>query len=274
MDFECLVVGAGPAGLSAALTLGRARRRVLVLDSGKPRNHAARAMHGVLGHDGLEPAALRAKGIEEVARYGVEVRPAEVSEARAIDGGFEIDGITARTVILATGMLDATPPVEGFDEIYGISAHTCPYCDGWEHGDERIAVYAAGEAAEHMGPLLRQWSSDVIVVDPAEVTRFVSTAGRLTHIELADGSSIERDALFFNVEMQPRAGLAAALGCELTETGFVVSAPGDRQTTVDGVYAVGNCADPMHNVPMSIADGARAGVFVNVRLLPAGALHE
>jgi thioredoxin reductase len=171
-------------------------------------------------------------------------------------------------------MLDATPPVEGFDEIYGVSAHTCPYCDGWEHGDERIAVYAGDEAAAHMGPLLGQWSSDVIVVDPAEVTRFVSADGRLTHIELADGTSIERDALFFNVEMQPRAGLAAMLGCELTETGFVVSAPGDRQTTVDGVYAIGNCADPMLNVPMSIADGARAGVFINVRLLTAGALHE
>ena len=209
MDFECIVVGAGPAGLSAALTLGRARRRTLVLDSGKPRNHAARAMHGVLGHDGLSPAALKARGIEEVGRYGIEVRSADVSEARALDdGGFEIDGITADTIILATGMLDDTPPVEGFAEIYGISAHTCPYCDGFEHGDTRIAVYAAGEAAEHMGPLLRQWSDDVIVLDPADVTRFVSTDGRLTHVELAGGESIERDALFFHVGMQPRADLA------------------------------------------------------------------
>jgi thioredoxin reductase len=164
-------------------------------------------------------------------------------------------------------MLDATPPVEGFDALDGISAHTCPYCDGWEHADERIAVYAAGEAAEHMGPLLRQWSSDVVVLDPADVTRFVSRDGRLTHVELADGSSLERDALFFNVEMQPRSALAAALGCELTETGFIVAAPLDRQTSVDGVYAAGNCADPMLNVPMSIADGARAAVFINVRLL-------
>jgi len=117
MDFECIVVGAGPAGLSAALTLGRARRHTLVLDSGKPRNHAARAMHGVLGHDGLSPAALKARGIEEVGRYGIEVRSADVSEARALDGGgFEIDGITADTLILATGMLDDTPPVDGFAE--------------------------------------------------------------------------------------------------------------------------------------------------------------
>src|SRR3954452_17368182 len=208
MDFECIVVGAGPAGLSAALTLGRARRRVLVLDSGKPRNHAARAMHGVLGHDGLSPAALRAKGVEEVGRYGVEVRSAAVSEVRSRDGGFEVDGISTRTILLATGMLDATPPVEGFDAIYGISAHTCPYCDGWEHADERIAVYAGDEAAAHMGPLLRQWSADTIVLDPAQVRRFVHREGRLTHVELADGTSIERDALFFNVAMHPRVELA------------------------------------------------------------------
>jgi len=262
-----IVVGAGPAGLSAALTLGRARRRTLVLDSGEPRNHAARAMHGVLGHDGLSPAELRRRGIEEVGRYGVEVRAHEVAEARAIDGGFELDGIGTRTVVIATGLLDDTPPVEGFDAIYGISAHTCPYCDGWEHRDERIAVYAGGEAAAHMGPLLRQWSRDTIVVDPAEVARFAHRDGRLTHIELVDGTSIERDALFFHVAMHPRVELARQLGCALTEAGFIESAAFDRATSVEGVYAIGNCADPMLNVPMSIADGARAAVMINVRLL-------
>src|SRR3954462_6238785 len=118
MDFDCLVVGAGPAGLSPALTLGRARRRTLVLDSGKPRNHAARAMHGVLGHDGLSPAELRRRGIEEGGRYGVEVRAHDVADARAIEGGFAIDGISTRTVVIATGLLDDTPQVEGFEAIY------------------------------------------------------------------------------------------------------------------------------------------------------------
>src|SRR3954447_903026 len=199
MDFECIVIGAGPAGLSAALTLGRARRRTLVLDWGEPRNHAARAMHGVLGHDGLSPAALRARGIEEVGRYGVEVRSAAVGSARAIDGGFEIDGITTRTVIIATGLLDDTPPVEGFDAIYGISAHTCPYCDGWEHRDARIAVYASSpDARDHLGPLLRQWSADVVVLDDP-VERFVHDDGRLTAVEFGDGREpLERDALFFH----------------------------------------------------------------------------
>src|SRR3954468_8969595 len=112
MDFDSLVVGAGPAGLSAALLLGRARRSALVLDSGKPRNHAAHAMHGVLGHDGLDPAALRAKGVEEVGRYGIEVRGGAVGQARSIEGGVEVGGITARALIIATGMLDATPDID------------------------------------------------------------------------------------------------------------------------------------------------------------------
>jgi thioredoxin reductase len=280
MTWDCIVAGAGPAGLSAALMLGRARRNVLVLDSGAPRNYAAREMHGVLGHDGLAPAALRARGREELERYGIEVRDAEIGEALAVDGGFDVDGEHARTLILATGMLDATPAVEGFDAIYGVSAHTCPYCDGWEHRDTRLAVLGGGL---HLGRLLRQWSDDVVVLgevepdDEAELDalgvevirttpeRFVHDDGHLTAIEFAGREPLERDALFFFVRMEPRTALAAALGCELTDAGFVVAGD-DRQTTVDGVYAAGNCADPMQNVPMAIADGARAAVSVNVRL--------
>jgi thioredoxin reductase len=292
-DFDCIIVGAGPAGLSAALTLGRARRRVLVLDSGEPRNHAARAMHGVLGHDGLDPAALRARGAEELDRYGIEVRAEAVDPARVrtIDGGIELDGRRTRTLIIATGLLDPTPAIEGFAAIYGISAHTCPYCDGWEHRDKRIAVFASGEKAAHLGRLLRQWSNDVVVLTDGEeieedealaafgvpvvrepVERFVADDGRLTAIELAGRPPLERDALFFHLGLEPRVELASALGCRLDERGFVGVAD-DRQTTVDRVYAVGNCADPMHNVPMAIADGARAGVSVNVRLVEEGVIQ-
>jgi thioredoxin reductase len=250
-DWDCIIVGAGPAGLSAALTLGRARRQVLVLDSGEPRNYAARAMHGVLGHDGLDPAALRARGRQEIA--------------------------------------------QGFGAIYGISAHTCPYCDGWEHRDERIAVLASGEFAVHLGRMLRQWSSDVVVVgdggpgpdaeDEAAlaaigvavvrepVERFVAQDGRLTAIELTGRPPLERDALFFNVGLEPRTALAAGLGCALDEGGFVIAAEQDRQTSVDRVYAAGNCADPKQNVPMAIGDGARAAVAVNARLVGEGVLQ-
>lgn len=299
MDFarDCIVVGAGPAGLSAALMLGRARRRVLVLDSGAPRNHAARHMHGVLGHDGLDPAELRAQGRRELERYGIEVRAAELAadSARSVDGGVEVAGERARTLVLATGLLDDTPAIDGFAEIYGVSAHTCPYCDGWEHRDTRIAVLAPVVGAGHMGRLLRQWSADVVVLtgggpgaDAAaeaglaelgvpvlreRVTRFVHDDGRLTAIELEGCAPLARDALFFHVAMRPRNQLAVALGCELGDGGYVVSAPLDRQSTVDRVYAVGNLADPMQNVPMAIADGARAGAAINARLVEEGVVQ-
>ena len=210
------------------------------------------------------------------------MREADVEDPAALEG--------ARTVILATGMLDDTPDIEGFDAIYGISAHTCPYCDGFEHADKRLAVLAPPAGAAHMGPLLRQWSPDVALFTPEledrapldalgvrivhePVVRFHHDDGHLTGVELAGGDVVERDALFFNVAMRPRVALATALGCELTETGYIVADPMDRQTSVDGVYAIGNCTDPMQNVPMVIADGARVGAFVNVRLVGEGVVQ-
>jgi thioredoxin reductase len=281
MDFDCIVIGGGPAGLSAALLLGRSRRSALLIDSGAPRNAASHAMHGVLGHDGLHPAALRERGLEELSRYDIAVREAEVGEAEAFAGGVRVNGATARTLILATGMLDDTPDIPGFAEIYGVSAHTCPYCDGWEHRDQRIAVLADGPQAAHLGRLLPQWSPDVTVLsaDAEEqdvpvirqpVERFVSCDGQLTEIVLAGRDPLPADALFFHVAFRPRTTLAARLGCALDENGYVAADPLDRQTSVDRVYAAGNCADGMQNVAMAIADGARAAVMINFRLVSEG----
>ena len=297
MTLDTIVVGAGPAGLSAALTLGRARRHVVVLDSGEPRNHAARHMHGVLGHDGLDPAELRAKGTDELARYGIEVRRATVDPATAtVDAdGVEVAGERARTLVIATGLVDDTPQIDGFDAIYGVSAHTCPYCDGWEHRDRRLAVLAPVERGDHLGRLLRQWSPDVVLltgggpgVDAEEesrlaaagvpvlrepVVRFAHDDGRLTAIELEGREPLERDALFFFLAMHPRTELAAALGCERNEGGYVVAQPMTRATSVERVYAAGNCADPSQNVPMAIADGARAGAYINFQLVEEGVIQ-
>ena len=166
--WDCIIVGAGPAGLNAALVLGRARWRVLVLDNGSPRNYATHEMHGVLGHDGLDPAELRARGRAELARYGVQVVTLEVQDAEVLDGAVRVTcaGRTelARTVLLATGMLDELPDIPGFADVWGTSAHTCPYCDGFEHRDERLAVLAAGDRGEHLAVLLRQWSDDVVLL--------------------------------------------------------------------------------------------------------------
>ena len=166
--WDCMIVGAGPAGLNAALVLGRTRRRVLVLDSAQPRNYATHEMHGVLGHDGLDPADLRARGRTELGRYGVEVVTAEVEDAEALAGTVRVTSSfgadLTRTVLLATGILDEVPDIPGFAEVWGTTAHTCPYCDGYEHRDERLAILAAGARGEHLAILLRQWSDDVVLL--------------------------------------------------------------------------------------------------------------
>src|SRR4051794_10351326 len=289
---DCIIVGAGPAGLNAALVLGRARRRVLVLDSGAPRNHATHEMHGVLGHDGLDPADLRARGREELARYGVEVVGADVDAAAVLDGGVRLtwdDKVeVTRTVILATGMLDAVPDIPGFGEVWGTSAHTCPYCDGFEHRDERIAVLAAGARGEHLALLLRQWSDDVVVLSngphdlaPDQLARLHALGipiietpvmaldgdddGRLRRVRLDNGETLDRDALFFYVGWQLRSHLARALGCRLRDDGSI-AVDAERAPPVARVYAAGNCAAPRALVPAAAGSGVTAAVAINVRL--------
>jgi thioredoxin reductase len=289
--WDCIVVGAGPAGLNAALVLGRARRRVLVLDNAQPRNYATHEMHGVLGHDGLDPADLRARGRAELARYGVEVVAADAQHAEVLDGAVRLtrdaSAELTRTVILATGMLDEVPNVPGFAEVWGTSAHTCPYCDGFEHRDERIAVLAAGARGEHLAVLLRQWSRDVVWLSngphnlaadqlarvdalgvPVVETPVVgldSVNGRLHRVRLGDGQTLDRDALFFFVGWQLRTDLARALGCELRDDRSIV-VDSDEATTVDRVYAAGNSADPRALVPVAAGSGVAAAVAINARL--------
>jgi thioredoxin reductase len=290
--WDCIVVGAGPAGLNAALVLGRARRRVVVLDDGQPRNYATHEMHGVLGHDGLDPADLRARGRAELAGYGVEVVSTEVHEAEIVDDVVRLGSArgvdVARTVLLATGMLDDVPDIPGFAEVWGISAHTCPYCDGFEHRDERIAVLASGGRGEHLAVLLRQWSGDVVLLSngphnlevgqlarvralgiPLIDTRVIALEGdadgRLRRVRLEHGETLERDALFFYIGWRLRNDVARGLGCGLRDDGSI-AVDSEQATSVDRVYAAGNCADPRALVPVAAGSGVAAAVAINVRL--------
>ena len=290
--WECIVVGAGPAGLNAALVLGRARRRVLVFDTGQPRNYATDEMHGVLGHDGLDPADLRASGRTELGRYGVEVVTAEVHEAEALDGIVRVTSsggaYLTRALLLATGMLDELPDIPGFTEVWGITAHTCPYCDGFEHRDERLAVLAAGARGEHLAILLRQWSDDVVLLsngphglDAAQLAHVQAlgitiiqtpvvaldsdNGGRLRRLRLDDGETLDRDALFFYIGWQFRNDVARRLGCQLHDDGSI-AVDSSQATTVDRIYAAGNCADPRALVPAAAGSGATAAVAINARL--------
>jgi thioredoxin reductase len=290
--WDCIIVGAGPAGLNAALVLGRARRRVLVLDSAQPRNYATREMHGVLGHDGLDPADLRARGRTELGRYGVEVITAEVEDAEALEGTVRVTSSfgahLARAVLLATGMLDEVPDIPGFAEVWGTTAHTCPYCDGYEHRDERLAILAAGARGEHLAILLRQWSDDVAllsngphgldadqlarvravgipIIETPVVALDSDEGGRLRRLRLDNGETLDRDALFFYVGWQFRNDVAHRLGCQLNDDGSI-AVDSSQATTVDRVYAAGNCADPRALVPAAAGSGATAAVAINMRL--------
>jgi thioredoxin reductase len=290
--WDCIVVGAGPAGLNAALVLGRARRRVLILDDGQPRNYATQEMHGVLGHDGMDPSDLRARGRAEIARYEVELVAAEVEDAAVIDGGVRLawaqGADVARTVLLATGMLDEVPDIPGIAEIWGTSAHTCPYCDGFEHRDERLAVLAAGARGEHLAVLLHQWSDDVVlltdgphaleadqlarlkaldipIVETPVLTLDGDGTGRLQRVRLDDGRTLGRDALFFYAGWHLRTELARTLECGLPEDGSI-AVDASQATTVDRIYAAGNCTDPRALVPAAAGSGVTAAVAINARL--------
>src|SRR3954447_20828606 len=290
--WDCIVVGAGPAGLNAALVLGRARRRVVVLDDAQPRNYATHEMHGVLGHDGLDPEDLRARGRAELAGYGVEAVSAEVQHAEVLDGLVRLSSArgvdVTRTGLLATGMLDEVPDIPGFTGVWGTSAHTCPYCDGFEHRDQRLAVLASGVRGEHLAVLLRQWSGDVVLlsngphdlaIDQLERVRALGVPiihtpvvalhgdddGRLRRVSFDDGETLDRDALFFYVGWRLRNDVARRLGCRLRDDGSI-AVDAEQATSVDRFYAAGNCAEPRALVPAATGSGVTAAVAINVRL--------
>jgi thioredoxin reductase len=293
MTYECVIVGGGAAGLSAALVLGRARRRVLVVDAGEQSNRPAHGIGGLLGHDGLPPVELYARGRAEIAAYpSVELRDARVTTGVRQDGRFVLptaDGapIDTERVLLATGMDYAVPDLPGVAELWGDTVFHCPYCHGWEVRDRALAVLGA-PAAAHRALLLRQWSADVVLLtdgpadlDADERTRLERAGipvverpvagvrgrgGALQAVVFADGGELARDALLVAAPLRQRSALASDLGAELTERG-TVDADAFGRTTVPGLYAAGDVGSPMPQVAGAIAEGSRAAAAINDDLL-------
>ena len=286
--YDVLIIGAGPAGLSAALILGRIRRRVLVIDSRRPRNAPSAASHSFFTQDGTPPLEILRIGREQLRPYGVEVLDAEVTDAFQEGDGFTVvlgDGSrrSARRLLLATGVVDPLPDIEGVRELWGKSVLHCAYCHGWEVRDQPLAVYANGGSAAEIVALVRCLSSDVVLCTdgPADlgderelldrhgipifeerIVRLEGKDGQLERILFADGRDLPRRALFLPTLPRQHSDLAERLGCELTNFGLL-QVNADGLTTVPGVYAAGDLALRRHQVVVASADGAIAGIAIN-----------
>jgi thioredoxin reductase len=302
--YDVVIVGGGAAGLSAALVLGRARRRVLVIDAGSPRNVPAAHMQGFLSRDGMAPSELLAVGREEVARYGVELVDGTVTRLEQIGGGdlcrpFEVSYrvhlargsvVNGRRLLVTTGVRDDIPDLPGVRERWGRDLLHCPYCHGWEVRDEPLGVLGTTPDSVQHALLIRQWSPDVtffahtydlpdserrqlhargIAVVAGEVARLVVADDRLTGVELADGRFVARSAVFVRPGIHPHPdGLLADLGCHLDDSGFV-STDGTGRTSNVGVWAAGNVADPRAQVITAAGAGSAAAIAINNDLVHA-----
>jgi thioredoxin reductase len=287
---DVAIIGGGPAGLSAALVLGRARRRVVVIDAGTPRNAPAAQMQGFLSRDGMPPADLLAAARAEVQGYGVEiiddrVVDAEVGFTLRLAGGQTVE---ARRVILTTGATDELPDVGGARERWGRDFLHCPYCHGWEVRYQPLGVLATGPNSVDYAHLLRGWSDDVIlfthgaavsdrdretldargiVVVDGVVDRLVVDDDRLRAVELADGRLVPRAALFIRPALRAHPdGPAARLGCELGADGLV-RIDRDGRTSVPGVWAAGNAANPRAQVITAAGEGSAVAIAVNTEFV-------
>jgi thioredoxin reductase len=273
LDFDCVVVGGGVAGLSAALVLGRARRRTLVLDRGGQSNRASAHVGGLLGQDGTPPRELYELARAQVAAYeAVALRDAEAVDARAEGDGFAVvlgDGggeVRTRALVLATGMDYEVPDVPGFAELWGGAVFHCPFCHGWEVRDRPVVVYGAGEVADRQAALLAAWTDDVTVVDPGDVAGLRVEDGALQALVRRDGSEVRCDAVLVHAPLRRRDALPERLGLALTDAGLV-AVDGQARTSVPGVYAAGDLAVAPQQVAIALGSGHLAGIVATRELL-------
>lgn len=289
--YDVVIVGGGPAGLSAALMLGRCRRRVLLCDAGHPRNRRSRALHGYLTRDGIAPAELNAIGRGELSAYGVEFRGIEVKDAARTDTGFDVSLADGQVepctfLLIATGVRDNLPDVDGIADCYGTSVFHCPYCDGWEQRDRRIAVLGRGRGSVLLALAMKTWSRDVVLctngsrleragrerlqrngieLRTRRIERCVHDAGNVTQLELAGGEPVPCDAIFFTTGQRPRCDLAFQLGCTFNRKGTVDTSL-LCETNVPGVFVAGDASYDAQFAIVAAAEGTKAALAINQAL--------
>lgn len=309
--YDVAIIGGGAAGLSAALTLGRARRSVVVLDAGQPRNAPAAGAHNLLGNEGIAPLDLLARGRDEARSYGARIVSATVTGASGSAAeGFTLTTqplpaaeatpttIRARRVVLASGAVDTLPQIEGLAERWGRDVIHCPYCHGYEVRDQRLAVLATGPMWLHQAKLIRQWTDDVtVLLDTQEapsdedratlesrgvriiagrVEQILSADDRLTGVRVAGHAApLPLDAVLVGTRLRIDSALVDGLGIATEQNPMGTFVPVDIQkaTNVPGVFAAGNVTNPGSMVASAMADGVMAGALVNMNLIDEEFAH-
>ncbi|HEX2655468.1 MAG TPA: NAD(P)/FAD-dependent oxidoreductase [Xanthobacteraceae bacterium] len=301
MKFDVLIVGGGPAGLSASLVLGRCLRQVLICDEDRQRNRASHAIHALLGREGKSPAAFLAAARRDLARYeSVQLKVSKILDIRPEGEVFAFacaDGTTgtAAKVLLATGLVDELPPLPGLEDLYGASVHHCLYCDGFEYVGRPVAAYGKGDKGADLAIMIRHWTPDIVALsDGTEVSadaalklrqhgivlreeRIMSlqgNLGKLSTIKFDSGPDLQREGLFFSTGCHQASDLSQRLGCRRDEKGGVMIDPMTEETSVSGVYVAGDVSRDVLLIAVAIGEGARAAVAINKALLKRDGLCD
>ncbi len=295
MQHDVIIVGGAFAGLAAATYLGRARRHVLVIDKGEPRNRFADASHGFLGSDGVNPADILAKARQQLAAYPtVRLVSGEVASARLVEDGFSFtlqtgETLSSRLAILAFGLRDSLDPIPGLAERWGKSVLHCPYCHGFEYSDRRLGVLWRTPMSVHQAALVAEWGPTTlylngasldpdsaatldkrgVTVEPARVKALLGEGTALSAIELDDGRRSPLEALYVAPKSTLSSPIAAELGAAIDEgpLGPIIRTDTDKKTTVPGLYAAGDIAHMPHSVSFAVADGVTAGTAAHRALV-------
>jgi thioredoxin reductase (NADPH) len=267
---DVIVVGGGAAGLTAALVLARARHRVTVLDDQTHRNGTVDEFHGFPTRDATAPNRFRADAIAELHSYGVSLIHSAATDGGSTDTSVSLslaDGTTIQgdAVVLATGVHDELPPVEGLAERWGKSVFNCPFCDGWEHRDQPVVVIDAAPGADHLADMIRSWTSHVTVVSASDIAGLIGEGRSLSHVELRNGTMIPAKAAFLKAPVVPRSSVGRDLGCNIDGDGYIVTSE-NGATSNPLVWAAGDVRRPPpapHQVVLAAADGSAAAIAIH-----------
>ena len=292
--YDCIIIGGGPAGLNAAVVLGRSLRKVLLFDTGEYRNRYSHGMHNYLTRDHILPADFIELCHKELEKYSIQKLSKKIISGRRNDNGvFEVkDDLQkkyyAKKLLVATGLSDNLPPVEGFAECYGKSVFHCPYCDGWEIRGKKLGVYARNKEGWELALSLKGWSEHVTLftdgrnkVKPLQKEHLVANdvdivglpfaslqheQGYLQHVIFKNGEVRECDAMFFVNGFTQQCNIAEAFVCKISKKGVIITNR-FQQTNIPGLYVAGDASKDMHFVVVAAAEGAKAGVTINKELL-------